>query len=183
MKIETVAEHSFCPELLPVGAKVLDLGCRGFEFTDGMILRGYKVCAVDIDRFERWDYHQIAISNYVGRAGIKRTDDPQATSICEGMELMCMDLPMLSIFTNVPRWHLIKFDIEGEEYKIIMSLKEPPAISLSIEFHLHTSIYGLKEMTEMENKLNELGYFTIQHNKYEAHGCSANYWDSVFVLK
>lgn len=183
MKIETVAEHSFCPDLLPENAKVLDLGCRGFLFTDEMRRRGYNVLAVDIDKFDRDDYFQIAISNEVGRVGIKRSPDPQATMIGEGSEVICMDLKMLMLTTQVEFFDLIKMDIEGSEYEVIMSLTKPPAKQLSIEFHLHTGIYTDHDVKVMYNKLNHLGYVAIQHYKYSMHGCGGNFWDSLFILQ
>lgn len=178
--IETVAEHSFQP--LKPGSKILDLGCRGFLFTDEMRRRGHNVCAVDIDKLERDDYHQIAISDYVGRAGIKKNGDPQATSIKKGGEVVCMDLEMLCTFTMTPFWDLIKMDVEGSELEIIRSLERAPARQLSIEFHLHTGIYKLESVEAMIARLHSLSYKTVKHDYTSEHGCGYNFWDSLFVL-
>ena len=47
--METVYEHTFEPGLLPDKALILDLGCRGFLFTNEMRSRGHIVAAVDCD--------------------------------------------------------------------------------------------------------------------------------------
>lgn len=178
--IETVAEHSF--QTLRPGSKILDIGCRGFQFTDEMKRRGHHVCSVDIDKLDREDYFQIAVSNYVGRAGVHRSDDPQATSMCEGDEVMCMTIEMLSTFAKVPFWDLIKIDVEGSEREIIYSLEKPPARQLSIEFHLHTGAYRKEQVDDMVQYLEMMGYKTAKHGFSSAHGCGYNYWDSLFVL-
>jgi FkbM family methyltransferase len=183
MNIEIIAEHSVDLDLLPEKAKILDLGCRGFLFTDELRRLGHNVLAVDCDKFEREDYFQIAISNKVGRVGIKRSNDPQATMIMEGSEFMCMDLKMLMLTARVEFFDLIKIDVEGAEYEIIMSLEKAPAKQISVEFHLHTGIYGENEMLLMENKLLWLGYFPVKHDKTKQHGLSYNYWDSLWILR
>lgn len=183
MNIQTIAEHSVDLDLLPAKAKILDLGCLGFVFTDEMRRLGHDVLAVDIQKFDRDDYFQIAISDKVGRVGIKQTKDPQAATITEGSEIMCMDLKMLMLTARVEFFDLIKMDIESSEYQVIMSLEKPPAKQLSIEFHLHTKVYGLAEMNHMYNKLENLGYAAVSHKATSQHGCGLNYWDSLFILR
>jgi len=78
---------------------------------------------------------------------------------------------------------VIKIDIEGSEYEVIMSLEKAPAKQLSIEFHLHTGVYGHYEMTMMEDKLKALGYYPAQHERTSEHGAGFNYWDSLWILK
>jgi hypothetical protein len=180
--IEVIAEHSVDTDLLPTKAVILDLGCRGFAFTDELRRRGHKVFPVDIDRFENEEYYQFAISNKSGRVGVKRTDDPQATTITEGNEVLCMTLPEFMDVLGTAFVDLIKIDIEGSEYEVIISLTSAPATQLSIEFHLHTGVYKINELTQMVKHLEALGYTAVQHEKTAQHGCGFNYWDSLFVL-
>lgn len=182
--VTVVAEHSVDLDLLPEKANILDLGCRGMQFTDYFRALGHNVCAIDADYLERRDeYMQFAVSDTVGRAGIKKSNDPQATTICEGSEIMRVNLKFLLNATGIKQFDLIKIDVEGSEYEIIMSLTEPPAKSLSIEFHLHTGVYKESAIKEMEDKLLSFGYYPVKHDKYPAHGCSPNYWDSLWILK
>jgi FkbM family methyltransferase len=179
----TIAEHTIDPSLLPDGARILDIGCRGFEFVNALASAGYAVNAIDIDKFDRIDYDRVAILDRNGRIGIEWTHDPQAMHVVDGDEIECMTLAEYSRRRNVEMWDLIKMDIEGAEYKVIMSLEKAPAKQLSIEFHLHTGIYGNIEMVMMTDKLRSLGYTAVSH-EYEARHCAGyNYWDSLFILK
>lgn len=190
-KIETIAEHSFVPSLFPYsGARVLDAGCRGFEFAKQLKPFRCKVWCIDADKIEVDEmgmYDMLALSDFTGPGYLVKSDDKQATRIQKqpitDYIVPCTTLKSLSIYYAVDFWDLIKLDIEGSEYEVIMSLEKAPAKQLSIEFHLHTGVYGQAEMTMMEDKLKALGYETVQHVFEPRHGCSSNYWDSLFVLK
>jgi len=192
MIIETVAEHSFCPELLYPNANVLDLGCLGMLFTNEMKRRGYWLFPVDIQIFDG-DYTRLAITDYNGYGWIRHnTTDKQATSFSGRMPqidepnleaIECETIKTFSRKMGVKFWDLIKMDVEGSEYEIIMSWNEPPAKQLSVEFHLHIGIYNIQDVSKMRLKLFSLGYIAVQHELTEAHGCGKNYWDSVFVLQ
>jgi hypothetical protein len=181
--IEVIAEHSVDIDLLPEKAKVLDLGCRGFLFTDELRRRGHIVLAVDMDKLDRKDYLQRAIGGELGRVGIKRTSDPQATCVMQGDEVDCLTLDVIISESKIEMFDLIKMDIEGSEYDVIMSLTKPPAKQLSIEFHLHTPGQGDYQVKLMVNKLEDLGYKAVQHEKTSQHGCGMNYWDTLFILQ
>lgn len=181
--ITEVHEHSIDLSLLPEKAKIIDIGCRGFQFTNYMRSLGHIVTPVDIDAFHNEVYYRVAITGKDGRVGINYSNDPQATRIKEGDELLSMRLDTFMNSLGFEFVDLIKIDIEGAEYEVIMSLKKAPAKQLSIEFHLHTGIYCQKEVKEMESKLRSLGYEFAQHQLTEAHGAGFNYWDSVFILK
>lgn len=186
--ISVIAEHSVDTSLLPEMARVLDLGCRNFQFTDEMISREYHVVSVDIDflKDQQDRYFRCAISDYNGACTVEHSNDPNATRIGRKDEDGCVPCYTLETFSkgvSVIFWDLIKMDIEGSEYDVIMSLEKAPAKQLSIEFHLHTGIYGRKEMREMELKLMDLGYEFKQHFQDARHGAGLSYWDSLFILK
>lgn len=174
----TVHEHSYEETLLPGhAATILDLGCRGFEFTNHFRDLGHVVLAVDCDELPEINYLRRAITDKDGRSGIHRVDgNPLATSITEGDEVPCMTLASLSEAHGVKHWDLIKMDIEGSEREVITSLTHPPATQLSIEFHVH--VYGVAVMEELVGKLTSLGYTTAKHLPTP----NGNYYDSVFIL-
>jgi hypothetical protein len=182
MNIEVIAEHSIDVDLLPSIAYIVDAGCRNMLFTNEMRRRGHCVFALDIDDLGNEDYLKIALGDKVGRVGIHRTKDPQATFVCAGDEVMCMDLDMLCKTTKVDFFDVIKLDVEGFEFQIIMSMNKPYCKQLSWEAHLHTGVYGEAEVVMMENKLLSLGYFPVKHDKTRQHGLSYNFWDSLWVL-
>lgn len=181
--IQEIAEHSVDIDLLQKEAFILDVGCRGFIFTDKMKELGHIVMSIDIEVFPDKEYDRIAITDYIGRTGIARPHDPQAMHIIPGDEIECTTLAQYSERKGVGFWDLIKIDIEGAEFKVIMSLEKAPAKQISVEFHLHTGIYKEEEVRMMENKLKALGYEAARH-VYEAKYCAGfNYWDSLFILK
>lgn len=182
MTVTQIAEHNVCLDLLPANAKILDIGCRGFLFTNHFRSQGRTVFAVDLDKLDG-DYHQVAISDRAGRCGIKRTNDPQATSIQEGDEVEQMTLHQFSEKVDVDFFDLIKIDVEGSEVEIIQSLTKAPAKQISIEFHLHTGIYDERTVQSCVDKLISLGYEIASHEKTNQHGAGLNYWSSLFVLK
>lgn len=181
--ITEIHEHSLDLSLLPPVANILDVGCRGFAFTDYMRSLGHKVTPIDIEDFHDRTYYRLAITGQDGRVGIHRNSDPQATRVKEGTELLSMTLETFSNSVGIEVWHLIKLDVEGAEYDIIMNLKKAPAKQLSVEFHLHTGIYGQTEMKQMEEKIRRMGYKFAQHKLEERHGAGFSYWDSLFVLE
>lgn len=180
----TIAEHSVDIDMLPPRATILDLGCRGFIFSTEMERMGHHVVAVDIDKLEtNKQYFQVAIAGYDGLAGILHDKDPQATRITMGGDVPCYTIESFSYDIGIDLWDVIKMDIEGSEYEVIMSMDKPMAKQLSIEFHLHTGIYKQKEVDEMVNSLTSLGYDTRQHELTDRHCAGLNYWDSLFCLK
>lgn len=183
MTFERIAEHSVAMHLLSQYATILDAGCRGMEFAKYMLDKGYRVISMDIDKLGHDGYLRVALGGELKRVGINKTKDPQATCICAGNDIACWDLPMVCQYAQVNMFDLIKMDIEGSEYEVIMSMNRAYAKQLSIEFHLHTGAYKDADMTIMENKLVALGYFPVSHDLTKQHGMGFNYWDSLWILK
>lgn len=186
MKLERIHEHTVDTSLLPDGANILDIGCRGFLFTAHFkATNKYNVYPVDIDYLGPEGYFQVAITDYNGFCSTVKTNDPQATRISKGItgSIHCRTLKSFMDDVKIQFFDLIKIDVEGSEYEIIMSLEKAPARQLSIEFHLHTGIYGHYEMTLMEDKMKALGYYPVKHEVTEEHGAGANFWDSLWILR
>lgn len=186
--IEVIAEHSVDLSLLPEKATVLDCGCRGFAFTHALRDLGHHVVPIDIDRLHDGQaYYQCAVADHDGKVAVLKSSDPQATRIDPDHEgsVPCYTLSTLSanFLHKNQLWDLIKIDIEGAEYSVIMAMDRPYARQLSIEFHLHTGIYTMVEMRRMEAHLKDLGYKAVSHEYTSQHGAGFNYWDSCFVLK
>jgi len=184
MKPTLVHEHNVCLEILPEKAKILDIGCRGFGFTNHFRQAGHEVTAVDIDDLGvDQPYRRVAIWDRIGLVGIQNHKDPQATKVCAGMDIESTTLHEFSNKLDIKQWDLIKIDVEGAELQIINSLCWAPAKQLSIEFHLHTGIYADSTLYLLVKKLEKLGYEAVSHEKTSQHGCGLNYWSSLFVLK
>ena len=190
--LETIAEHTVDISILPEKARILDIGCRGFIFANHMIRSGHSVYTVDADPLVSCthDYHyNLAITDFNGYVKLIYSNDKQATRVkpsYDGLPDDCvpaMTLESFSKMVKVDLWDVIKIDVEGSELEIIRSLKKAPATQLSIEFHLHTGVYGITDVKMMEDKLTLLGYVPIVHDMTKQHGLGLNYWDSLWVLK
>lgn len=188
--VDTVAEHSLIWELLPEKANILDLGCRGFQFTNYLRDKGHHVVAVDADFLPEGDYIKAALWDRDGYVMLEKpNNDNQAVRVKpEGMGNMgslptrAITFKTLCQLAGIEFWDLIKVDIEGAELQFISNLTKAPAKQLSIEFHLHTGVYTQNDVGAMELKLQLLGYEKVHHKLTEAHGCGYNYWDSLFIL-
>jgi len=181
MIITEIHEHKVCLDLLPMNAKILDIGCRNFLFTSHFRAQGHDVIALDIDDLEGGPYERIGIAGHTGYIGIQYSNDPQATRIMPGNEIECYTLEDFCALSQTPMWDLVKIDVEGAELEIIHSLTRPVAKQLSIEFHLHTGIYSVDDVDAMVCHLIRLGYQVIEHKLTSQHGAGMNYWSSLFV--
>lgn len=180
--ITEIHEHKVSLDLLPKCAKILDLGCRNFLFTNYFREIGHDVIALDIDDLEGGPYERIAITGKTGFVGVQKFSDPQATRTMPGDEVPAFTLEDFCAHAQTPMWDLIKIDVEGAEKEIIESLTRPLAKQLSIEFHLHTGIYSRFDVDNMVAKLYRLGYTAASHELTNQHGAGMNYWSSLFVL-
>ena len=182
--IQVIAEHSVDIGLLmAIPANILDIGCRGFEFSKMFGKRnneGFNVYCIDIDELEG-DYFRLAISNKDGMTGINHTNDPQAKHIIEGSEIPMMTISTFSKMVGVKEWDLIKIDIEGEEYNVLRDAKHPLAKQVSVEFHAHIG-QTKQELDELLLYLSN--HYTIHNQVWESrHGAGYNYWDILLVAK
>lgn len=191
MNIQVIAEHSVALDLLPKKANILDLGARGCQFCNHFKSLGHNVFSVDCDNIEGITHPNLAISNFSGHASIIRDVDPQATRVVpyNGKYknpfitlVNCMTLQEFSKSVGIEVFDLIKIDIEAAEYEVIMSLDYPPAVQISWEAHLHTGLYKIAQVREMEEKLSSLGYIPLRHEMTKQHGLCENYWDSLWVI-
>ena len=185
--IEVIHEHSVEMSLLPAKANILDLGCLGFQFTRHFRGLGHNVKSVDIQELEdKDDYQMVAVSDFEGTAYIVMNSDKQAIKIQKNpktnYEIACTTLKRLSQYYDISFWDLIKIDVEGSEYEIIMSLEKAPAKQLSVEFHMHCG-QTLLQVNEMVATLVSLGYRPVTHVYTTMHGAGFNYWNSLFILK
>lgn len=180
--MDKIHEHSYLAHLLPERANILDLGCRGF-YISNFFQGKHNVVNVDADDLNSDRYIKIAITGWNGKVSLKHMNgDPQATKVVTGNGMHCVTLERFCEDMAIPFFDWIKMDIEGSEFDVIMSLNKAPARQLSVEFHLHTNAYTETDVRQMIGKLTSLGYKIHSHEKYPAHGCGPNYWDSLFIL-
>jgi FkbM family methyltransferase len=181
--IQEIHEHSIDLDLLPKNANILDLGCRGFEFTNFFRQLGHNVYPVDVDDLGKDDYYRLAISDKDGMCAVEHTQDPRAKFIKEGNEIKKMSIKSFSEWVGVDTWDLIKIDIEGEEYNILKNIEHPIANQVSVEFHEHCNCKVGKE--KLDELLDELSnYYNVHNANWEERHCVGNnYWDVLLIKK
>lgn len=182
--ITVIAEHSVDISLLPPDANILDIGCRGHRFTNelecGNAQTGRKGYCIDIDE-EAKPHYLLAISDYHGTCSMVKTADPQGRYIIPGHDIQVMTIDGFSKMVGVTKWDLIKIDVEGEEIKILKSLKHPYCEQISVEFHAHLG----QTKQELDTLLDWLGqWYTIHNRVWEDKHCAGfNYWDILLIKK
>jgi hypothetical protein len=201
-----VRGHSFLPELLTPNGWVLDVGCRDFGFARQFAAGGYRVLALDPDRdiedpavpgilFVRkalvadvqsggvQDYasHGNGEGNCLVKCGVYPPSArvyPVSTTTLQGLQ---------SEF-GIREFDLIKIDAEGLEYDLLLSLKEPVARQISVEFH---DFAGLNPYAEPEQYYTTLRKRLGDWYAFVKHDCTPmnarnpilNYWDSLLVKR
>lgn len=182
--LKTMHEHTVDISLL-TGGIVIDAGCRGFLFSKEMKSLGEKVYAFDLEDFsdvpEGISYIKAAILDKTGCVKYVNTHDQQAKHIHENgtieVEGISINL-LLSLLGN--DIDVLKLDIEGQEIPVILSMKQPIAKSLSVEFHLHTGT-PMYQVRAAMNHLHEIGYRKVYEDYSEKYGLQRNFWDCLFV--
>lgn len=190
--IVTVHEHSFKPSLLNRESKVLDVGCRDFQFAQWFIDNiGCKVTCIDADptikdpkikgvtflnkAVTHSDKEKLRLFAFGNGSGSYTEEVFERPSECKEYEV--------ETYRITPFWDLIKLDCEGAEYEILMNMTEPLAKQISVEFHEHTpAAKGQLYISKLFNHLWQ--WYDIHGDVQEKrHGCGENYWDVLFILK
>lgn len=190
MKLTTIGEHTFCPDLL-TGGIAIDIGCLGFEFSNGLKQLGCEVHAFDLEDLEA------PAGIYFARAAITHEDkqifvvnkpDRQAWHVADKglIPINSISLNKLyGFFEHAQRSiDIVKIDAEGSEYQILSdpNFRAVPRM-FSIEFHMHChmDLHSKYYVKCIHNLLQH--YQPVQHQLSVAHGSGLNYWDSLFIRK
>jgi len=188
--IKIISEHSVDIDLL-TGGICIDVGCRGFAFSEAMRDLGCDVKAFDLEDMNvpvGIDFFKKAISNKSGVSSYTNTKDAQAkylNHLITGEGIPCDIWGINDLYKIIcGEVDILKLDCEGSEYIILSDLEfQPKPRQLSIEFHMHChrALHDQYYNKCMENLLKY--YIPVQHVLTEAHGAGWNYWNSLFVRK
>ena len=194
MILETIAEHTVAVDLL-TGGPVLDAGARGFVFSKWFAERGHEVYAMDPSPdIESPPTGVTLIKDALVGIGmpqmmsLEMAGDPGAWFMkCDGsfnsvpVSTRTMDDVPYTLWPEM--WDVVKLDIEGSEYDVLMTWPGPIANQITVEFHEHTARKrGDKAIQDIVDHLSQW-YKPVQHEKTQAQCAGWNYWDSLFVLK
>lgn len=180
----TIAEHTFDETLLPEAPTVLDVGCRGFAFGDGIraLRQKARIFELDIDDLGTGrEYTRAGISDYCGTGGVSDDADPLARRLTAQGAVPVYTLEAFCVMRGVYLWDLIKLDCEGSEFAALLGMGWPRARQISVEFHPWGE-HGPGDVDRVVSHLVALGYSVVQHAPSDLGG-HLNYWDSLFVRR
>lgn len=204
---ETGIGHSVVVDRIQEGSWVLDAGCRRYDFVDAILHleKGCKVLAVDPDpkakqkRGKEVTFIQAALmSKYKKSISINTTKDPSTFFVPETrykvrrqdlpktFESPVVTIPMLMKQYKIKEFSVVKFDIEGSEYDILLNWPGPIADQISVEFH--DAYPGRNPFPNPEQYYKLLfkhlkQWYDIVSHKKSGPMWAVNYWDSLFVRK
>ena len=146
--------HTFDDTLL-TGGWVIDAGCRGFEFFTALYPKQcYCIDIENISPVNHWQ-HQLTFrhaaltaksgeteaylfgngtANFIKGINEKPGDLPDRPLKIETVKCITLEDIYAEIGTNID---LLKLDIEGAEYEVLLGMKDPIPKQISCEFHRH----------------------------------------------
>lgn len=205
-------EHSIEESLIDKNGFAIDLGCGvDFYFSEALTKYGLKVISVDpnpkivnvpnnekiffenkaIVTDENIKEIEIKIYNDTDAATIIKSKNPDITSSISTSIIQTVTIKELMKKYSIKQFEIMKIDIEGMEYELLMSFDKPISKQICVEFHDFRNFNPYYPNNEkyynlLIQKLSK--WYDIVKHKLEIHhgmpsNCNKNYWDSLFILK
>lgn len=203
MNLRSFANHTVDLDLLPEASVVLDVGCRGWDFTNEVlsVRPGAWVIGFDPDT-KLWPQNPPQGCEFINFALVGEANQLVSRyasySTGEGNFLTDLDayydakMVMVSC-TNISTFmkgrqlmyfDVVKLDCEGSEFGILENWPGPIATQISVEFHDsgYTPGYGPDyDYGPMFERLKGFGYKIVQH-ELSKQGDGTGHFDSLLVL-
>ena len=197
----TIDGHTIDETILTDGV-IIDVGCRGFDFTN--YFNDKVVYAIDPDpkvftnRGEVPNMNvvmmNLAISDKTGKTSyyengeatmIRELDpDPTYVHIDEKYKNTCESITMEDLYKitgeNVD---VLKLDCEGSEYLILGETFKPIPRQITVEFHHHCVPETHKKYYQSIIERLSKDYTMYNDVWEQRHGCGYNFWDTLFIRK
>lgn len=199
-QLTEIFEHTIDLSLIKRDSVVIDMGARDFGFANQMLQFVDKIYCVDADsdilntvkdsritfiNAAVWPEGDIEVpfvkygngtGNYVWQL---QKEHPKEHDL-KAVKTITME-QILEI-AGCELADVAKFDIEGSEVNVLLSLVKPPARQITVEMHMHTGT-TMAKVQEVVRHLESLGYYTFKHELTKQHGLPVNFWDSLFLLR
>jgi len=188
VKIISAAGHSFDEDRIPQEAWILDAGCRDYEFASFMEDRGHHVVTIDADASITPDLPMALVGE--GKPEFARYIAAQeAGRVIFEENHTLQEVPTITIRKLADkfgvRFDLVKMDIEGSEYDVLLTWPGPVATQISVEFHEPTGQGTAKHGAGVYDRIiKHLGqwYDLVKHDPTPFPD-GVNYYDSLWVLR
>lgn len=205
MPVQSIESHSVDMDLLPKRPVVLDVGCRGFDFSTTILRYRPEALVIAMDPDPEIIVPVIppnvaflrkalvgdsrVWSNYAswstGEGNILCERSPWYAT--KSFNVPCISLPALMQTYGVGFFSLIKLDCEGTEFEILENWPGPIAQQISVEFHDWTGPEKEKATPAYYDALFAgplRHYDVVQHEvSTVGPGPAWGHWDSLFRLK
>ena len=203
LKLKEVGGHTFSESLLSDGV-IIDVGCRGFVFSNADEFHGKRVICIDPDpkvfdsisqetfyNLPKMEFMNVAISDKSGDGFMYLNQScPEGTTLKEFDPdpnhpfTPCKTITMDDLYaitgTNVD---VLKLDCEGAEYIILGETFKPIPRMISCEFHAHTvPEMHAKHYPAIKERL-EKDYVLFNEVWEKRHGCADNFWDCLYIRR
>ena len=203
MNLQSLASHTIDVDLLPEAPIVLDVGCRWFDFTRGILALRPKaqIWALDPSSNVKWEadlpldqvtFMRLAIigddrltANFAegiaGDGGGDHIIDGDRDGDYRIKRISPVGIEDVLSSAGLDHFDAVKLDCEGSEFGILENWPGPIATQISVEFHDWTGPWSEHGCDKAINRLQAMGYKTVQH-ALSKQGTGLGHWDSLFVL-
>lgn len=204
----TIAEHTIEESIIDRNGYVLDLGCVNFGFAnkikkycDNIICVDPNPTITEVPDFVNYEKAALYYNDDLKEIEFNIYNDIQGYSILNPEKDWCVLLNKIKVPTititeimkkyNIKQFELIKFDIEGAEYKILENIDWTISKQFSVEFHdfrfmnpnyPDNDLYYKNIFARMKDYCHIMQHSITDHEGFP-NGLGRNYWDSLFVLK
>lgn len=206
MNLIKLANHTVDLDLLPYAPLVLDVGCRGFDFTTEVLRHRHWSSIIAMDPYlsssdkgktmldTRFiELHEALVAQHqpptalmahhsTGEGDFLTEEVPW---YAERKAVLCVSLPTLMRRYGIKFWDLVKLDCEGSEYGILENWPGPVAQQISVEFHDHTGPWKEYADGDYYERLFSCAlkdYEVVQHNVSQQ-GTGCGHWDTLLRLR
>ncbi len=203
MNLISLASHTVDLEAIPDKPVVLDVGCRGFDFSREILQHrpGARIFAMDPDPAMPADAPEGVVFLRVALVGDGRQVSTYAdystgegNFLCDKVPpyarahtVQCTSILALMGRFGIAYWDVIKLDCEESEFQILENWPGPIAGQLSVEFHDWTGTWKQKCTPEYYRRLFAgplKDYEVLSHElSTVGPGPAWGHWDSVFRLR
>ena len=203
MNLQSLASHTIDVDLLPEEPIVLDVGCRWFDFTRGILAHRPKAVVLCLDPSSdiirevdlptrQVQFRPIALVGHdrfstnfaegiAGDGGGNHALDADRDGDYKIRRVPCMNIEQFMYHWGVQHFDAVKLDCEGSEFGILENWPGPIATQLSVEFHDWSGPWKERGCGMAITNLAHFGYKTVQH-ELSKQGTGIGHWDSLFVL-
>jgi FkbM family methyltransferase len=206
--------HSIEETLLEPGGWVLDLGCRDFVFSKKLLSYGMRIIAVDplrgmkasryclgnngfyflnkacvgvknLDALMYFEYKDGGANSLYNKTGVHMEVQGKSVDFIASYPVDLITIREIMDLFNVVQFDVIKMDIEGAEYDILLNFPTRCTKQLTVEFHDWLGLNPEEDVDVFYNfiETTTLSDYEVKLKKKVAMSGRGTYSDVLYVLK